>query len=372
VSSLLEDVPTAWQGISVGQLLSHTSDIPDNFDESYYALLESRAHDLLNDEVDASAFVDLMRGRRLVSAPGTAFRYSNGGYFLLGQIIEAASGETYPEFIADAVTAPLEMHSTTYYEPIVLTPGRVRAYLDDEGGYINNPNAALSGNASYSVGAMESSVDDLARFAQALLAGELLSSATVERMFEVRTPNLMPSDRLSAPMRYDYGVFIGRLQGHRMVWQDGDRYGSAATLVILPDDRIVVAIATNDPHHASRDLNLIARQAAAVLLGEPYPGRERVEVPTEQLERLTGTYAEPGGSRYEVSIEEGRLSIRPDGGLAVEAIPAGSNRFFFSHTLTDLTFEVDEAGHAVRMILHRDDKKRTTASMAPEQSDGDR
>lgn len=53
-------------------------------------------------------------GVSLSSVPGTAFEYSNLGYALLGQVINAASGEPYQQYIKKNILEPLDMHDTTF------------------------------------------------------------------------------------------------------------------------------------------------------------------------------------------------------------------------------------------------------------------
>ena len=47
---------------------------------------------------------------RLNRPVGSAFEYSNANYNLLGLIIEAASGESYPDYIQHHIFTPLDMH----------------------------------------------------------------------------------------------------------------------------------------------------------------------------------------------------------------------------------------------------------------------
>jgi CubicO group peptidase (beta-lactamase class C family) len=323
--------------------------------DAYYDLLATRAHDLLNDEVSVEDFLYLLHDKELEFTSGERFTYSNSGYFLLGQIVEATSGMAYPEFIGTAITTPLEMRSTTYLDPIGITPGRVRAYLDDEGGYINNPYMSLAASYTFASGALESSVDDLVRFAQALQSDELLPSESAGRMFESRTANLLPASR-----QYGLGSWIGQLKGRRMVWHGGDIYGFSGTMVSLPDDMIFVAILTNNPYFTSRDLDVLAHQAAAELFGDPFPPRVRVMLSPEQLDATIGVYRVEDGPVREISVEEGRLYLQRSGGRKVEAIPSSPLRFFFENTLSYITFERDETGRIVRLVMHRASGERET------------
>lgn len=66
-------------------------------------------------DMPVDAFMQLIEdGVSLSSVPGTGFEYSNLGYALLGQVIEAATGESYQQYIKKNIWEPLGMHDTTY------------------------------------------------------------------------------------------------------------------------------------------------------------------------------------------------------------------------------------------------------------------
>lgn len=62
------------------------------------------------------------RDKPLDFAPGTAWRYSNSGYVLLGYLIERVSGEPYARFLHDNIFAPLGMKDTGYDSSTVKIP----------------------------------------------------------------------------------------------------------------------------------------------------------------------------------------------------------------------------------------------------------
>lgn len=360
VGEFLPEAPEACRNVTVEQLLSHTGGVPSLLNDAYYDLLATRAHDLLNNEVDVGDFLGLLHDRELDFTPGERFKYSNGGYYLLGRIIEVVSGMSYPEFIATTITIPLKLQSTTYLDPIEIVPGRVRAYLEDEGGYINNPYAFLAASCTYASGGLESSVDDLVRLTQALHSDGLLPIELTRRMFESRTSGLLPASR-----QYGLGLWVGELKRRRMVWHGGDVYAFSSTMVSLPDDGIHMAIMTSNPYKTSGDLDVLARQAVAMLLDDPFPPRVRVTLSAEELDAVLGVYRVPNGPLREVSIEEGRLYLQRDGGRKIEAIPTTGARFFFEHTLSYITFERDASGEIAFLIVHRDSGARETATKVP-------
>lgn len=89
--------------ITIRQLLSHTSGIPNPIPLRWAHLAER--HETF-DEHAAIATV-LRRHSRLSSPPGTKYRYSNIGYWLLGTIVERARAEPFPSYVTEHVLRPL-------------------------------------------------------------------------------------------------------------------------------------------------------------------------------------------------------------------------------------------------------------------------
>ncbi|GAA5201263.1 hypothetical protein GCM10023322_80890 [Rugosimonospora acidiphila] len=57
--------------------------------------------------VSQQQIIEYNSGRPLTHAPGTAYGYSNYGYMLLGRVIEAITGQSYGDYVQQAVLGPL-------------------------------------------------------------------------------------------------------------------------------------------------------------------------------------------------------------------------------------------------------------------------
>lgn len=215
VASILPDVSTdpRFARVRVKHLLSHTSGI------------ESDPNQL--------AFV-----------PGTGFLYSNRGFRLLGDVIAARTGMRFEDYLRLKVLAPAGMASTARYElkarSPLLTPGYTLEWLDTDGPARGVPswhvNPYLHTIAGGAMGGLYSTGPDLMRFASALLAGRLVSPATVDLM---RTPK----PELGAA-GYGFGVMRERTPG---VWgHGGDLPGADAMLEFYSDGYVVVVLANMD------------------------------------------------------------------------------------------------------------------------------
>jgi D-alanyl-D-alanine carboxypeptidase len=100
------DTPYRGRSITVRQLLSHTSGIPNPIPLRWAHL----AGDPLFDEADALAAV-LRQNPRLRTRPGDRFAYSNLGYWLLGKVVERVTARRFADHVRGTVLEPLGLGS---------------------------------------------------------------------------------------------------------------------------------------------------------------------------------------------------------------------------------------------------------------------
>jgi len=91
ISSYLSGLPKNWQKVTLKQLLSHTSGLPDIMNE-HFKLIDSAG--------EKKSWLAVKK-RALYFEPGTAFRYNQTNYLLVGKIIEQVSGKSYAELISE-------------------------------------------------------------------------------------------------------------------------------------------------------------------------------------------------------------------------------------------------------------------------------
>ncbi len=179
--------------------------------------------------------------------PGTQYRFSRFDWILVSAAIEAAAGEPLLAFMQTQVLQPAGMADTraeSLAEPVRgrATPYFPRFAADPRYGPESMRDLDLSCYAGSSV--FLSTPTDLVRFGLAIERGTLLKPATVQLL---QTPLRLPSGQ-------DTGYGLGwdletiEIGGHRtrVVGHDGDLLGGpVASLMIVPDRRIVVAVAAN-------------------------------------------------------------------------------------------------------------------------------
>jgi CubicO group peptidase (beta-lactamase class C family) len=92
VSKYYADAPPAWKEITIYQLLTHTSGIPNPERLTDYPKGIAQAY-------TPRELVAIFETKALDFPPGTKRKYSNPGYYLLGYIIERVSGQAYADYI---------------------------------------------------------------------------------------------------------------------------------------------------------------------------------------------------------------------------------------------------------------------------------
>src|SRR5215471_3370554 len=175
ISRYLPDFPQG-DRITLANLLTHTSGIPDINDLEDYDTFARSPHTL--DQLIAK-----FAGLPLEFQPGSKASYSNSNYNLLAKVIEKVSGQSYAEYLAAHIFAPCGMHDTGHdgdaarvisssasgYEPFEVSGYNKAPYLD----WSNKTGS----------GSLYSTAGDLLRFDRALNAGKVLSDSTRKKYY---------------------------------------------------------------------------------------------------------------------------------------------------------------------------------------------
>lgn len=237
--------------ITIHHLLSHTSGLGSYFNDTYWE--SSRMLYRALDDYKA-----LVNGEELAFEPGERFRYSNTGMFLLGVVIESATGDSYFDYIRENIYAPAGMTDSDSYDmdqPVEnLAIGYDRA-ADNEWGWENNlyKHVIRGGPA----GGGFSTVGDLHRFALALISGQLVSETSLETMWTPQSDDT-----------YGYGFSIEEGANGKVVGHGGGFPGLNANLDIMLDRGYHVAVMANYGGAASP----VASQIAALMARVPPRG----------------------------------------------------------------------------------------------------
>src|SRR5262245_2965752 len=218
--------PSNWNGITVRHLLTHTGGmaaLANGFaslpDKTSYTTAESFK----------SATEDPISFK-----PGERHQYSDVGYFLLGMIIEKASGQRYKDFLAEQFFKPLGMTSTSVLDQWAILKHRAAGYTLRKGQLVNIRRIwqdELPSNYG-----IFSAVRDLAKWEIALASGKVVNELSLTAMW---TPVKL-NDGTSYP--YGFGWELENAHGHRIITHSG-MTGTEYTR--FPDDKLTVIVLTN-------------------------------------------------------------------------------------------------------------------------------
>jgi CubicO group peptidase (beta-lactamase class C family) len=166
--------------VTVSQLLSHTSGIPNFI--SAPGFLEGPAS---RTEYTVIEFAQKYCSGELEFVPGTRSNYSNSGYFLLGAILEQVSGTSYERLLKDRIFSPLAMNDSGYTHSEAIILHRAVGYERSGNGLENARFYNMS--IPFAAGALYSTVGDLFLWDEALYGDRLLPANLRDLLFK---PNL--------------------------------------------------------------------------------------------------------------------------------------------------------------------------------------
>jgi D-alanyl-D-alanine carboxypeptidase len=178
IGQRLPALPPAWAGVTVRQMLNHTSGLPD------YTQSREFAEHAMNDPrgfVTPTGIIDWVRSDPLVFAPGSRYEYSNTDNIVVGLIAEAVTGSSYPDLLAEIVFGPAQLHETSFpTRRITLPRPYMHGYVTAPGEQDQDVTTFLSPSGAWASGAVVSTPADLNAFIRAYL-GRRFFGATEQR-----------------------------------------------------------------------------------------------------------------------------------------------------------------------------------------------
>lgn len=206
---ILPDYPNreAASKITIGQLVTMTSGIGDFFNEKFEAADKSKIRSLKD-------YLPFFVNDPLIFEPGTDKRYSNGGYLVLGLVIEKLSGKDYYDYVRENIFKPAGMSSSDSFAIDALPPNTAVGYASQPSGK-RTPNVAELPARGSSAGGGYSTADDMLRFSIALKTKKLV----------------IPNDDGTFPAEFTGAGFAGGSPGVNSLFIASSKTGY--TLVVL-------------------------------------------------------------------------------------------------------------------------------------------
>jgi len=229
IREYLPGSPEQWKGIRVRHLLTHTAGLPSNEDSWKSLYIEGGRLNYTTAQLFESATKD-----PIGFEPGERYQYSDVGYFLLGMIIEKASGQRYRDFLTERFFKPLGMTSSSVEDQWAILKGRAAGYTLRNGQLVNNRRVVQVELPSHY--GVYSSVRDLAKWEIALASGKVVKDSSLTSMW---TPAKL-NDGSSTQYGFGWGIITRGV--HRMIQHTGI---TGTEYTRYPDHKLTVIVLTN-------------------------------------------------------------------------------------------------------------------------------
>ena len=321
ITKFIPDYPTQGKTITIHHLLTHTSGI-----QNYVGMKSFVSR--VRTSMTPTEMINFFKNEPMDFDPGEEFKYNNSAYFLLGYIIEKLSGETYGSFIENQIFKKLGMSSSLYGNRSKIVKNRAAGY-QNKNGYINSNYMNFS--VSYSAGGMMTTIDDLAKWQDALNNNRLIKKETLKKAFTNHTLNN------GEFMNYGYGWFINEINGTVSLEHGGSYLGfDSYGIYISNEDVYVVVLASCDCNSTSG----MAIKMAGLAIGKPYLEKKKASLSVKQLQKWVGSYQFKDVVRS-ISLKNGQLySQREDSTIGIKIRPVSANEFYFDGGILHYEFSM--------------------------------
>jgi CubicO group peptidase (beta-lactamase class C family) len=249
VGRYVQGLPSEVAAVTIDQLIQHRSGVAS------FTRMDPPMMDALLAARSARDLVPLVASRPLEFRPGQGQGYSNGGYWLLGAVIESVTGKEYGQHLEEALFRPLGMSATglvsgpeTVGRRTKMVPGQPPTATFRPVRPPQEPRGTPSGDGV-------STADDMVKLGRALLGNRLLSDRTKARLF---------LRRAGEPWRFG---------------QSGGNIGTSTDFAVYPESGLISIVLSNYDPPTGDAMGRVLRQAA---LGEGCRPLRESDVPGPQ------------------------------------------------------------------------------------------
>lgn len=224
--------PVISEKITVRQLLTHSSGIPD-----HYSLTDTKN---LKHAYDADVLRALGKADSTYFTPGLKFQYSNTAYCLLAMIIEKISGISFAEYLEKNIFQTANMlHSKIWNEHAKISNAAIGYHADSSGNFIKSQAEENIFFSTEGDGGIYTSVDDYINWFRALQTGRVASQKSIEEARSIQFPFKNKN------CGYGFGWFIDSSNGFKKVYHSGSNGGFRTYSFTIPSRDFLIVIFSN-------------------------------------------------------------------------------------------------------------------------------
>lgn len=232
LSLYVAETPEAWSAITIDQLLSHMAGLTHRFEampNGQFQLAYS------TDEMLASAMATPLQAE-----PGTDWRYSDQGYFLLGLVIEAVTEQSFEDALRARFWAPLGMDQTRMLDQSAIVPHRADGYGVYDGELLRNRRVWQFGLTSHF--GVTSSLDDLMVWEAELNDPQVLDPDVIAQAAEIQ--RVFDTGETCERWGYARGWWSHDVDGHQITSHAG--YSGTAYVRDMTSGQSVIVLTNRE------------------------------------------------------------------------------------------------------------------------------
>lgn len=228
--------------ITLRMLLRHTSGVPEWSTDD----MDLQAMSDPGRVWRAEEFLEFIAGQPAQFEPGTAWRYTNTNYTLVGMVLERAGGASWRQQVRERILEPLDLESTSLPDPgdPSIAGDFARGYqpLGDQVLDLTHMDPSMAGAAGGH--ALITTAENLARFLEAVLAGQLFADEA--SLAEMTT--MVDAPQGGPPHWYGLGIESYDIDGVRVIGHGGGTAGYNNGMFHVParETTIVTSVNTGD------------------------------------------------------------------------------------------------------------------------------
>jgi D-alanyl-D-alanine carboxypeptidase len=232
IGQRLPDLPAAWGAVTLRQLLDHTSGLPNyTSSDAFVAGITASP----GEAPPPTGLVAYVEDEPLVFPPGSAYAYSNTDNITVGLMIEAVTGKSYEDVLAEQVFGPLGLDETSLPAGTDQPDPLFHGYVIDEKSQLEDQSELFAAGYAWASGGIVSTPGDLNDFIRAYVGGKLFGDEVRAAQQDLFIPEggsepSGPGDNSASMALFRYDTDCGTVFGHT-----GNFFGYTQFAAASPD-----------------------------------------------------------------------------------------------------------------------------------------
>jgi CubicO group peptidase (beta-lactamase class C family) len=331
LSKFLPDFPRA-EEVTIHHLLTHTSGIHSYTSKEDFV---KRA----GSYISTAELIDFFKNDPYDFNPGEQYRYNNSAYFLLGYIVEKASGKGYSQYLKDTFFDPLGMKNSGVHASTLKLKNEAIGHTKAGENYEKAPNWDMSWAGG--AGAIYSTVGDLFIWNEALYNGKVLKE---ESLSAALTSVKLNNGKTPPDGEYGYGLVLRKYRDLSIAEHGGGLYGFISNLVRYQKDKLTVVILNNiSPAEANMNGNTVAQFYLWETMA-PQPSVTQKTIAGQDLKAYEGRYDFRNGAIMTITSEGDALFAQLSFQQKFPIFSSAPDEFFWKVVDARIKFTRNEKG----------------------------